>query len=336
MRRPALPRFRPAAPLALMLALYGCGAEWKPSSPYDPAMPLTIRITGPDTLFSFADTLQFDAETTPAWSAEWPSKVVTWKSSDLLSLGEGRFVAIPVTADGPKRVTAQIGDRIDTAFVFLRRRAARLRAFTCADTRDSATLATNGVMSVCAMFYGRDGYPVTPSAAPAPATAFPADPSLVSVGAQPTNVNGNVLEFVARGLREGSTWVRITGGVTDAGLPIADSVQVTVRQKVVGGTVTPCGAFAVGDSVILAVDWLDGGGRPMALGPATVRWSIVSQTYQGVPADSVAAVTPNGLLTTIRPGTFTVSVHGIWPDNWNYAADASCEGWIVGSGPDRP
>jgi hypothetical protein len=67
-----------------------------------------------------------------------------------------------------------------------------------------------------------------------------------------------------------------------------------------------------------------------------VRWSIVSQTYQGVPADSVAAVTPNGLLTTIRPGTFTVSVHGIWPDNWNYAADASCEGWIVGSGPDRP
>jgi hypothetical protein len=53
---------------AVLAALVACGDPYLHTNPYDPAYPLEMTISGPDTLFSFEEIGQYTAQTNPPWS----------------------------------------------------------------------------------------------------------------------------------------------------------------------------------------------------------------------------------------------------------------------------
>lgn len=75
MRRRAVPVLVfVAATLAVALA---CG-DLAHTNPYDPAVPVTIIITGPDTLFSFGEQATYTAVVTPSF----PDTAIEWATAD--------------------------------------------------------------------------------------------------------------------------------------------------------------------------------------------------------------------------------------------------------------
>lgn len=70
---------------ALLVAALACGDPYVHTNPYDPAVPVEFSITGPDTLFSYAELAQFTAATSPAF----PDSAITW-TVDSVTVPDGR------------------------------------------------------------------------------------------------------------------------------------------------------------------------------------------------------------------------------------------------------
>ena len=59
---------------AVLVAAFACGDPYKHTNPYDPAVPVEMNITGPDSLFSYGEAAQYTVRTIPAF----PDSAITW------------------------------------------------------------------------------------------------------------------------------------------------------------------------------------------------------------------------------------------------------------------
>ena len=67
-----------AAALVIGFTFVACGDPYLHTNPYDPASPVEIAISGPDTLFSYSQLATYGAQVTPAF----PDTAIEWASSD--------------------------------------------------------------------------------------------------------------------------------------------------------------------------------------------------------------------------------------------------------------
>jgi hypothetical protein len=58
----------------LLVAFFACGDPYRHTNPYDPAVPVEVNITGPDSLFSYGEVAQYSVHTIPAF----PDSAITW------------------------------------------------------------------------------------------------------------------------------------------------------------------------------------------------------------------------------------------------------------------
>ena len=78
----------------LLVAFFACGDPYLHLNPYDPAHAVSVTVTGPDSLFSYAEIAYFGAVIVPAF----PDTAVKFDSSDSLSFmpaGAASFEAGP-------------------------------------------------------------------------------------------------------------------------------------------------------------------------------------------------------------------------------------------------
>ena len=90
---------RPAGLLGatLLVAFFACGDPYQHLNPYDPLYSVSVTVTGPDSLFSYAEIAHFGAVIVPAF----PDTAVRFDSSDSLSfmpVGAASFEAGPTIA----------------------------------------------------------------------------------------------------------------------------------------------------------------------------------------------------------------------------------------------
>lgn len=227
-------------------ALVACGDPYRHTNPYDPVYPVTISVTGPDTMNSSFERATFTATSTPAF----PDSAVSWVSLGLASSGgTGTFQAVgpPLwPAYFTATVTALIG-KIDTTIsvnystvqtniwrhsgsksVVVTQRLTHIQ-LRCPDVHACDTLSVGGAWSIWV-----DGFDATnqriyalPSATLNPPSGAPIaiytsrDSTIASVSPNGTRA-ANVTA-----LRVGTTW--IIGTRIAAQDTLLDSLQVTVH-----------------------------------------------------------------------------------------------------------
>jgi hypothetical protein len=104
----------------LLVAFFACGDPYQHTNPYDPVYSVSVTVTGPDSLFSYAEIAHFGAVIVPAF----PDTAVKFDSSDSLSFmpaGAASFEAGPTIAPplwpATKTVTVIAGiGGIDTTY----------------------------------------------------------------------------------------------------------------------------------------------------------------------------------------------------------------------------
>jgi hypothetical protein len=108
-------RFAALSGAAILVAAFACGDPYTHTNPYDPLVPVTLNVTGPDTIFSYSETGQYNAQSVPAF----PDSSFQFATSDSIAFpasGRGTFVSrtpplYPATQT--VRVMAMLG-QIDT------------------------------------------------------------------------------------------------------------------------------------------------------------------------------------------------------------------------------
>ena len=296
---------------AIALALAGCGGEWAPSNPYDPATEFRLRIVGPAVASAIDDTVTFRVETTPSWQSDWPALQVTWSGQDgLTSLGDGRFI---VNDGDPTTlaVRAAIGKREAVDSLRVQRHATRLTAYWCdrPDSLKTLSVDSYGPVTLCAHYYDRHGFEINPAWLGTVAFAQPVDGSLVAMSSGASSAGATPVTITP--LADGATDFRLAFQV--AGGPIlVDSVRLVVRQRIAGIIVAPCGTtISVGDTVRLTAQAVDAAGIPFAKPPTRETWTVQNdRTATG----TVASITPDGLLTAGAAGDYAAIVSIAWTD----------------------
>jgi len=108
---------RIAGPLGAMIFVVAvdCGDPYSHTNPYDPLVPVTVAVTGPDTLFSYGEQGQYNAQSIPAF----PDSSFQFGTSDSVAFapnGRGTFISrTPPLYPGTRtvRIMALLG-QIDT------------------------------------------------------------------------------------------------------------------------------------------------------------------------------------------------------------------------------
>jgi hypothetical protein len=230
---------------AAVLAI-ACGDPYRHTNPYDPAFPVAVSVTGPDTLYNQGDIAQFGATSAPVF----PDSSFTFGTNDSLSFtpaGPSAFVShnpplyptvhlveviagigaidtfVPMAQPGPAQ--RQIFFR-HTGFllVALTQRVVSI-SLRCPVTHACDTLSVGDTTSV--WVDGRDAHnqqivALTSSSAN-PATGTPIatyaarDPTVVSL--TPVGIRATIV----RALKTGTTWIVGTRG------SLLDSLQLVVR-----------------------------------------------------------------------------------------------------------
>lgn len=236
----------PAIAAVGLSLLVACGDPYQHTNPYDPAVPVTITITGPDTIYNSFGLATFSAQSVPAF----PDTAVSWNSEGLASSGgTGTFQAVgpPLWPDYfTATVNALIG-KVDTTVainyqivftsiwrhsgskqVVVTQRLTRI-TLRCPDVHACDTLGVGGVWSVWVDGFDAGGqriYALASSVAN-PLTGKPVviytsrDSTIASVspvGIRAANITA---------LRAGTTWV--VGRRIAAQDTLLDSLQVTVH-----------------------------------------------------------------------------------------------------------
>jgi hypothetical protein len=76
----------------LLVVSFACGDPYLHTNPYDPAVPVTITVTGPDSIFNYREQARFGTQIVPAF----PDSAVQFSSSDSIAFppaGAATFVA---------------------------------------------------------------------------------------------------------------------------------------------------------------------------------------------------------------------------------------------------
>jgi hypothetical protein len=238
--------------VAILVAAVACGDPYKHTNPYDPATPVSVTVTGPDSLFSYGEQGNFGAVTVPAF----PDTAARFATSDSAAFPpsgssgfrNGGLIPPPLwPATRTVLVMAMFG-QIDTVgntplggdvtpaiptlawrhsgskLVVLTQRVVRIQ-LRCPDTHACDALSAGGVWSVWA-----DGFDAlnqeivalhssvaNPATGTAVATFVTRDTTIASVSA----VGIRAANVTAR--KSGTTWIVGTRG------PLLDSLQLTVR-----------------------------------------------------------------------------------------------------------
>jgi len=234
-----------AAVVATMLA---CGKDYLHTNPYDPAVPVTITLVSPETLFSYREQVTFRATSVPAF----PDTAFWFSSSDSIVFGPsgpnafssyapplypatrsvsvlvglGAYDTIPPlagAASGPAPAIKQWRHTLIQQIV-LTQRVTNI-ALRCPDTHTCATVGVGGTWSIWVDGTDALGHEIVAltSSVANPATGIPVatfavrDPSIASF--VPTGIR--VATVTA--LKSGNTWIVATRGT------LMDSLQIDVH-----------------------------------------------------------------------------------------------------------
>jgi hypothetical protein len=229
----------------IVAAVISCDAPYVRDNPYDPAVPVTITITGPDSLFSAFEVGTYTAATTPSFpdsAVDWPGVGVPGRSTDYQSAGPPLWPATATVniqaaigktdstvsfVEGFNTVIVQqieIYRHVGTKSVVLTQRLTHI-ALRCPDVHACSSIGVGGTDSVWVdgsdalnqQIYRPLGTPLNALNGTPIATFALRDPSianLVPVGIRVVAVNA---------IKAGSTWVIATRG------SLVDSLQVVVH-----------------------------------------------------------------------------------------------------------
>jgi hypothetical protein len=191
---------------AASLLLLGC-EPYERVNPLDPALPLEVRIEGPDTIFSVNDTVAYRA-VTDSDRADLP---FVWSVSDLgrLKVVDAATGTITSLTNGEARVRATLGSRTYEKTVVVSQRPVRLRLTSPNPVTEFASLGEGADFNAAVV--DERGVPVPGGTVGLVWTSL--NPAVADV------VNGRV---TARG--NGETWIRATVGTR------VDSALVRVQQ----------------------------------------------------------------------------------------------------------
>jgi len=239
----------------VLVALLACGEPtFRHTNPYDPAYPVTITVTGPDTLFSFGERASYVATSTPVF----PDTSMQYGTSDSTAFfpaQPGTFLseAPPLYPDTKTVLVMGLIGEIDTLTattdiskfavtkanmsfawrhkgakpVILTQRVVRIQ-LRCPDTQACGTLAVGGSWSVWAdgfdalnervfVFPDKTTNPAVSTASPVFATFAVRDTTIAAV----TPVGVRAATVTA--LKAGSTWIISARGA------LLDSLQLVVQ-----------------------------------------------------------------------------------------------------------
>ena len=242
----AIGRVTPAFAAAGLTVLVACGDPYRHTNPYDPAVPVNITVTGPDTIYNSFELATFTAQSMPAFA----DSAVSWNSEGLAPAGgTGTFQAVgqPLwPAYFTATVNALIG-KVDTTVsinyttvhteiwrhigsksVVVTQRLTRIQ-LRCPDVHACDTLGVGGVWSVWVDGFDAHGLQIyalvssvaNPAAGTPVAIYTSRDPTVASIspiGIRAANITA---------LKSGTTW--IVGTRIAAQDTLVDSLQVTVR-----------------------------------------------------------------------------------------------------------
>ena len=242
----AIGRVAPALAATGFALLAGCGDPYRHTNPYDPVYPVTITVTGPDTLYSSFEYATYSATSAPAF----PDSAVSWNSYGLMSTGgEGTFQSVgaplwpayfidtvsaligkvdTTIAQNYQTVQTSIWRHVASKVVIVTQRLTRI-VLRCPDVHACDTLGVGGVWSIWVDGFDANNqriYALASSVAN-PLAGFPVatytsrDPTVASV----SPVGIRVANVTA--LKVGTTW--IVGTRIAAQDTLVDSLQVTVR-----------------------------------------------------------------------------------------------------------
>lgn len=286
--------------ISLLITAIDCG-EFAHTNPFDPAVPVTVTVTGPDSAFAQYDTLHFAFTTDPAYDYA----DVEWQLGGLQKIdNDGTYRVGPTESYNgqPVRVTVavRVDSRVATKTVDVVFPPAGIRARRCGtDTREALLTSLGAWVDVCVSFVDARGGIISTVPIGTEATTRVLDTTVAKAG-----------EFSRRvqAVGNGSSAVVYTYG------SFTDTLTVTVRQAVARVTVSPTACtpvmgvplmMDVGDTLRLALGApaYDAGSSPIADAAAIqsaiaeLRWELV-QT-QG---STAVSVTPDGLVTALGAG----------------------------------
>lgn len=239
-----------AAVLVIGFTFVACGDPYLHTNPYDPASPVEIAISGPDTLFSYSELATFSAQITPVF----PDTAIEWATSDTdnfapsgprtfrvasvdslpLPLYPNTIVVGVMALIGREDTTLGINGaavrshnwtHVGLKNVVLTQRVVRIQ-LRCPDTHACDTLAAGATWSVWVDGFDALGYRIVTltSATANPATGTPIatfvarDPTVASVS--PVGIRAATVTALKSG---GITWIVATRD------SLRDSLQVVVR-----------------------------------------------------------------------------------------------------------
>jgi hypothetical protein len=218
MRAPS-PRKQRGATLIVAAGLvvaFACGDPYLHTNPYDPAVPVDVTITGPDSLFSYGEIAQFGVETIPAF----PDSAVIW-TIDTVTVHRGGN--LDTIIGGMSYPNPGAGDTIvpgDSIFKPLglggfQSLAPPLEPKSV--TGEAWSVWVDGFDALGRQIYTLTGATTNPPGSPPIATFVSRDTTIAAV----TPVHIRAATVTA--LRSGTTWVVATRGT------LLDSLQVVVR-----------------------------------------------------------------------------------------------------------
>ena len=250
-----VPRIVALCGVVILVAVVACGDPYKHTNPYDPAYPVTVTVTGPDSLFSYNELGQYGAVTAPVF----PDTALRFASSDSSSFppvggppGSATFknggIVAPPLWPATRTVTVSAGvGAIDTLaatagsgvgpaqlatvwrhsgykLVVLTQRVVRIQ-LRCPDTHACDTLSAGGAWSVWADGFDALGQEIVAlhSSVANPATGTPVATYAVRDTTVASFVPVGIRAATVTSRRTGSTWIVATRGA------LLDSLRLVVR-----------------------------------------------------------------------------------------------------------
>jgi hypothetical protein len=291
--------------VAVCVALIGAvavadcgGGEYVHSNPFDPVVPVTLRIEGPDKTVAQFDTVRFKVVTDPVYdygSAVWSA------TGGLEKLDENGTFRAPRTGQfsGPVQVTATLGPRKAQATVMVTYQPASFRMRNCTDgSRTIQISALDSTAQPCVTVYDARGGIISVYGIPISLVATSLDTSVAAVP------NPGQVRSVGNG----------TTKVVYSFNGISDTLAVVVRQQVTSLTISPSSCsdrtllIPVGTTVqlTLGAPAFDATGHPVT-DPTEIQNAIASAGwYMGSDSPFYITLTQGGLVTgafqSIIPG----------------------------------
>lgn len=233
------------AAIAVVVFAVACGDPYLHTNPYDPVYPVTINITGPDTVFSFEQVAQYSASSDPAF----PDSAFIFEVSDSIRFvptGPRGFAAratplwpatdsvIVVAGLGVIDTFYQIGvgpaQRIGlfrhfaTKTVVLTQRVVRIQ-MRCPDTHACDTVSAGATWSVWTDGLDAGGQQIVAlhSLVANPSTGTPVATYTIRDTTIATFVPNGIRAANVTALKTGTTWIIGTRGT------LLDSLQLVVK-----------------------------------------------------------------------------------------------------------